>query len=326
MTRENKLALVIGFGLILFVGILISDHFSVARNQPSANLAGATDPLVAAAQPQPQQQQVQPAYVNLLPPPAVPAVNTSEVSNAQASAADPHLIQQLAEPQGPANGANLPTQTIDPTLMASANGAQQPIGNEVVPTPNHQQQPPAIDVNLNATTSTQQPTIPTQTANTGLPEGFEPVETNAPAQPTKFHDVAPGESLYAIVKAEYGSAARVQEIAKLNNLSDPSKLKSGQRLRLPVEASATAEATNTAPAANAPAAKPKSPAPKNPAPVRLTYTVKKGDSLTVIAQRVLGSQKRWKELYDINRNVIRDPDNLEVGVSLSLPDQDTKRG
>ncbi|MBL9141037.1 MAG: LysM peptidoglycan-binding domain-containing protein [Phycisphaerae bacterium] len=31
MTRENKLALVIGFGLILFVGILVSDHFSAQR-------------------------------------------------------------------------------------------------------------------------------------------------------------------------------------------------------------------------------------------------------------------------------------------------------
>ncbi len=34
MTRENKLALVIGFGLILFVGILVSDHFSSARFDP----------------------------------------------------------------------------------------------------------------------------------------------------------------------------------------------------------------------------------------------------------------------------------------------------
>lgn len=31
MTRENKLALVVGFGLILFVGILVSDHFSAQR-------------------------------------------------------------------------------------------------------------------------------------------------------------------------------------------------------------------------------------------------------------------------------------------------------
>ena len=38
MTRENKVALVVGFGLILLVGILISDHLSDARTQEPANL------------------------------------------------------------------------------------------------------------------------------------------------------------------------------------------------------------------------------------------------------------------------------------------------
>ncbi len=45
MTRENKLALVVGFGLILLVGILVSDHFSTARTQRAAELTGAQDPL-----------------------------------------------------------------------------------------------------------------------------------------------------------------------------------------------------------------------------------------------------------------------------------------
>ncbi len=43
MTRENKLALVIGFGLILFVGILVSDHFSAQRFD-GAQLARAANP------------------------------------------------------------------------------------------------------------------------------------------------------------------------------------------------------------------------------------------------------------------------------------------
>src|SRR5262245_53652325 len=51
MTRENKLALVVGFGLILFVGILISDHFSVVRSQHAADLTTKQidDPLLVAA-------------------------------------------------------------------------------------------------------------------------------------------------------------------------------------------------------------------------------------------------------------------------------------
>ena len=38
MTRESKLALIVGFGLILFVGILVSDHFSAGQRQAPANL------------------------------------------------------------------------------------------------------------------------------------------------------------------------------------------------------------------------------------------------------------------------------------------------
>lgn len=45
MTRENKLALVVGFALILVVGILISDHFSPARNHEAAELATVEDPI-----------------------------------------------------------------------------------------------------------------------------------------------------------------------------------------------------------------------------------------------------------------------------------------
>src|SRR5688572_14246714 len=39
MTRENKLALIIGFGLVLVVGILVSDHLSAASRQETADLS-----------------------------------------------------------------------------------------------------------------------------------------------------------------------------------------------------------------------------------------------------------------------------------------------
>lgn len=54
MTRENKLALVVGFALILFVGILISDYFSGFQSQASADLnQGIKDPLAGARSDQP---------------------------------------------------------------------------------------------------------------------------------------------------------------------------------------------------------------------------------------------------------------------------------
>jgi nucleoid-associated protein YgaU len=47
MTRENKLALVLGFGFILLVGILVSDHFSPARLEAAEDLRGNADPGIA---------------------------------------------------------------------------------------------------------------------------------------------------------------------------------------------------------------------------------------------------------------------------------------
>lgn len=50
-----------------------------------------------------------------------------------------------------------------------------------------------------------------------------------------------------------------------------------------------------------------------------TYTVVKGDSLSRIAKRELGSYNRWREIYDANRDKIKNPDLLSVGMQLTLP-------
>ena len=41
MTREQKLALIIGFSLVLLVGVLVSDHLSGARNAHLADVGSA---------------------------------------------------------------------------------------------------------------------------------------------------------------------------------------------------------------------------------------------------------------------------------------------
>ena len=53
--------------------------------------------------------------------------------------------------------------------------------------------------------------------------------------------------------------------------------------------------------------------------VTSTYTVKKGDSLSRIAKRELGSYDRYREIYEANRNKIKNPDVLAVGTQLVIP-------
>lgn len=50
-----------------------------------------------------------------------------------------------------------------------------------------------------------------------------------------------------------------------------------------------------------------------------TYTVAKGDCLYSIAKNVLGDEKKWKELYDLNSSSIDNPSLIYVGQILTLP-------
>ena len=49
------------------------------------------------------------------------------------------------------------------------------------------------------------------------------------------------------------------------------------------------------------------------------YTVQAGDSLSEIAKIYLGDENKWQEIYDLNKDIITDPDIIEPGMSLRLP-------
>ena len=51
------------------------------------------------------------------------------------------------------------------------------------------------------------------------------------------------------------------------------------------------------------------------------YTVQRGDSLWKIAREQLGDGTRWGELYEANRDTIRDPRRIYVGQVLQVPDR-----
>ena len=50
-----------------------------------------------------------------------------------------------------------------------------------------------------------------------------------------------------------------------------------------------------------------------------SYTVKTGDTLNRIAKRELGSYDRWQEIYQANKDKIKNPDDLRVGMVLTIP-------
>lgn len=49
------------------------------------------------------------------------------------------------------------------------------------------------------------------------------------------------------------------------------------------------------------------------------YTVVSGDSLSKIAKREYGDMHKWKQIYEANRDIIKDPNLIYPGQKLKLP-------
>jgi nucleoid-associated protein YgaU len=50
------------------------------------------------------------------------------------------------------------------------------------------------------------------------------------------------------------------------------------------------------------------------------YTVKQGDSLWKISQQAYGTGYEWQKVYEANKAVVSDPNLLEIGTKITLPD------
>jgi nucleoid-associated protein YgaU len=50
-----------------------------------------------------------------------------------------------------------------------------------------------------------------------------------------------------------------------------------------------------------------------------TYVVQAGDSLSKIAKELLGDAARWPEIFELNKDQIKDPNLIRVGQELRIP-------
>jgi N-acetyl-anhydromuramyl-L-alanine amidase AmpD len=55
------------------------------------------------------------------------------------------------------------------------------------------------------------------------------------------------------------------------------------------------------------------------AAAKSSYTVASGDTLFAIARRLLGDGTRWREIYNLNQDILKDPNKIYPGQTLKLP-------
>lgn len=311
MTREQKLALIIGFSLVMVVGVLISDHFSRARtdtlgsavDQREGGGGSRIDPISLVADEPPLDE----AWIR------DPLPDRSQTSPPQAAAAQPEPPVAIVMGEAPAQDPLAPSQGAD-TLDPYTHLAGPPLSQQTLVSTSSAAMRPGVDGG----------SLP-QVADP-LSEMFEPVyaanagptRTSPQPQPTlvrdRTHTVAEDESLWKIAERHYGDGSKWTKIRDRNPelVSKEGEVQAGVKLAIPLEGIAPVEPGNTRPAGDKPAADEDKPALKP-----RTYVVRKGDSLGEIAQRELGSARRWPEIVKLND--IEDPDDVPAGLALRLP-------
>jgi len=150
-----------------------------------------------------------------------------------------------------------------------------------------------------------------------LPAASRPDPASAPpggVTPPEFRDyiVRGDDTFERIAERELGDAALWTVVARANPLKDPRRLRAGQVLRLPLDA------TNVQ-GRPAPGPAPATREPERPPPGAVTYTVRPGDTLSEIAKRHYGATAYARMIYEANTDTMRDINSLSVGQTLRLP-------
>ena len=141
------------------------------------------------------------------------------------------------------------------------------------------------------------------------------IET-AQAQVERY-EVKRGDTLSGICAEYYGDAGLFPALQKANGLKSPD-LVPGQTISLPPRAALTSNSPQTAPPTQT--AQPGQPAPTETVRKNRTYTVQKGDMLERIARRELGDGRRANEIFEMNRDQLSSPDDIQPGMVLKLPE------
>jgi nucleoid-associated protein YgaU len=121
--------------------------------------------------------------------------------------------------------------------------------------------------------------------------------------------IRPGDTLSRIAARELGSISLANNIYLLNRdvIADPDRLMAGDRIRLPSREPIDG-ARDQAP-----------PSPGGGQPERQTHRVAAGDTLSSIALRYYDSSASWRGIFAANRDILSNPNRLEVGMELVIP-------
>ena len=298
MTRETKVGLLVGMGIILLIGIVVSDHLSKVQQQQPANftdLGRATFDSLTTRQ-------------NHALPTGVPIANSAHQAHQQRNSPIP-LVNEVIQP----------TQ-------------QRTFFEQAPPAPNYQQQPqtiaPSQRPNAQPPIRLRQPrrvqdmseeqAVAQNTRTRPIPHmasALDPRPRTLATSGTQRtvsgiqHLVKRGENLSDIAYKYYndGNDWRIIRDANPQLITRNGTIIQGSKILIPNKQVLKKQQNNLATMVRS---------------TQREIIVKPGQTLSGLAQKHLGNSSDWDELLKANRDKISRPEQLRAGMTLRLPAKD----
>lgn len=292
VTRESKLALIIGFVLVLVVGVLVSDHFSQASTMTldtqEPGVLSSTGPITDLGQREKQ------------------GLNNAIDQATRGPATNPNP-GYAAVPQAPVEIQNGRPSSDD----ALAFNAPTTNNNSLIDRALHE-----------ARKQMQETELPKAAEYTLTPKQDPPapiaIPTRLPQIKYDSYTVVSGDTLIGIARRLLGDGERWPQLHELNAdiLGPDAILQIGMTLKVPSNGNSnTSFLTATSGSTSSSTSKPTKSS--NASASTTTYTVVAGDTLGEISMKFLGTSKRIDEIVKLNK--LGSADDIRIGMKLKIP-------
>lgn len=292
MTRETKIGLFVGMGVIILIGILISDHLAKVADQKPAPLPDTI------ARIQPETQPPVPGSLNSSVPPAI--VTTPSSGTPVHDLVAPPPVSQLTPPASA------------PDTPVTLNQGQTPPGSFIAEAgkPGISSAPPGAVVGGDPLVASG------QFERVRTDSGVGATTTLTPAPKQTIHFVREGETLSEISRQHFGDRIHIQAIydANKDKMSSIHSLRPGVRLVIPAS-KLEASVEMTSPAGTVPIIN----ATSRSNATLVDYKIQEGETLSTIAEKIYGSKSAWQKLYALNKERVPNPNRMKLGTVISVP-------
>lgn len=354
MTRETKLGLIIGGAFILCFSLILSStenevalERQIAAIMPPADQPDLSSQMAGGYLPR-QLVGYTPPNVEPPIPTALPIETRSEQLGAGPAQAAPVGESTEVEDQSPATQ----DMTLEPLEVPAVTMRQSPptaippshtevtdaIANRPLPKSNsigRENPDPVVNLaDLREPARAIDIVVPKRTRTRQTKPRPAELQPRPTPRRVQVYIVAKNDNLTKIARKFYGKPATSKGVAQYVDLifqanrealKDRNSVHAGQKLRIPL----IDDADNSSRSNSAILAKSGSNATKSKAARSGTngstgkkwrwYQVKPKDRYARIAKEQLGDAKRWKDIFELNKDIFPNPDRIRPGVRIRLP-------